>query len=96
MKEGGREGGREGTSRTSAKKFCLTVPYKFVEDPFCVRQTFWYRKKVAIRKGRVSRFSVKLFCLTVPNHFAEEFFCVSESFGYRKTLALTGEYHDYV
>ena len=77
-----KEGGREGTSRTSVKNFCLTVPYNFLEDPSCFRQTFWYRKKGAIRKGRVSRFSVKLFCLTVPNHFAEESFCVSESFGF--------------
>ena len=96
-REGVSEGRREGGNVTNfCQKLCLTVPYNFLEDPSCVRQTFWYRKKVAIRNGRVSRLSVKLFCLTVPNRFAEESFCVLESFGYRKTLGLRGEYHDFL
>ena len=74
-----KEGAKEGTSPISVKKFCLTVPYNFLEDPFCVRQTFWYQKKVAIRVGRVSRFSVTLFCLTVPKVLVKKSFSVSLS-----------------
>ena len=49
--EGEREGGKEGLSRFSVRTFCLTVPEIFVEDPFCVRQKFWYRKMLGIRGG---------------------------------------------
>ena len=42
------------------KNFCLTVPKNFVEEPFCVSERFWYRKRLGIREGRVSRFSVKI------------------------------------
>ena len=33
------------------KKFCLTVPKKLVEEPFCVSENFWYRKIVGISEG---------------------------------------------
>ena len=32
----------------SLKKFCLTVPQNFVEEPFCVSENFWYRKMLRI------------------------------------------------
>ena len=33
------------------KNFCLTVPEKFVEEPFCVSEKFWFRKMLGIREG---------------------------------------------
>ena len=30
---------------------CLTVPKKFVGEPFCVSENFWYRKNLWIRRG---------------------------------------------
>ena len=64
------------------KKFCLTVPKNFVEEPFCVSKNFCYRKMLGIREGRVSRFSVKI----TLSHSTEKFrrgtllCCVSENF----------------
>ena len=40
------------------KKFCLTVPKNFVEEPFCVSQNFWYRKMLGIREGA----GITIFC----------------------------------
>ena len=33
------------------KNFCLTVPKKFVEEPFCVSENFCYQKILWIRRG---------------------------------------------
>ena len=30
------------------KNFCLAVPKKLVEEPFCVSENFWYRKTLGI------------------------------------------------
>ena len=59
--------------------FCLTVPKNFVQEPFCVSQNFWHRKKISIRgdwEGEYQDFPLKIFCLTVPRNFAGEPFCV--------------------
>ena len=43
---------------------CLTVPKNFVGEPFCVSQSFWYRKKLWIRvedRGSVTIFRQKFF-----------------------------------
>ena len=34
-----------------SKIFCLTVPKKFVEEPFCVSENLWFRKMLGIREG---------------------------------------------
>ena len=73
--------------------FCLTVPNPFLEETFCVSESFGFRKFLGIRDGAgMTIFRQNCFCLTVPNHFLEETFCVSESFGYRKCLCLRGDY----
>ena len=55
--------------------FCLTVPEKFVGDPFvlCFRKvpvakTFMDKKG----GGEASRFSVEFFCVKVPKNFVGE------------------------
>ena len=40
------------------KKFCLTVPKNFVEEPFCVLENFRYRKILGIREGA----GIAIFC----------------------------------
>ena len=71
--------------------FCLTVSNHFVEETFCVSESFGFRKLLGTRVGAgITIFRQNCFCLTVPNHFLEETFCVSESFGYRKGLCLRG------
>ena len=40
------------------KKFCLPVPKNFVEEPFCVSENFWYRKRLGIREGA----GITIFC----------------------------------
>ena len=52
-----------------SKLFCLTVPNHFVEEPFCVSESFGYRKMLGIREGRVSQFSVEI----VLSHSTESF-----------------------
>ena len=57
-------------SRFSVEFFCLTVAKRFVEEPFCVSENFWYRKMLGIREGGgYHDFSSKLFRLTVPKNF---------------------------
>ena len=87
------------------KNFCLTVPKSFVEEPFCVSESFWYRKKIMHKRGGGGReyhdFLWKIFCLTVPKNFLEEPFCVSQNFWYRKKIMHKRggggrEYHDFL
>ena len=33
------------------KNFCVIVPKNFVEEPFCVSESFWHRKILEIREG---------------------------------------------
>ena len=53
------------------KNFCLTVPKNFVEEPFCVSESFGYRKTLCLR-GFCHDFLSNFFCLTVPKNFVEE------------------------
>ena len=66
--EGGWEGGREGGI---IMFFCQNIlshsAQNFVEDSFCVRQKFWYRKLVAIRGGA----SITIFRQIVLSHSTE-------------------------
>ena len=43
------------------KNFCLTVPKKFVEEPFCVSENFWYQKILWIREGVGEGGSITIF-----------------------------------
>ena len=54
------KGGRE-YHNFPLKIFCLAVPKKFVEEPFCVSEKFWYRKILFIerRGGSITIFSRK-------------------------------------
>ena len=47
------------------KFFCLALPKKFVEEPFCVSQTFWYHFFSGINDNIITILS-KTFCLTLP------------------------------
>ena len=70
--------------------FCLTETKKFVEEPFCVAENFWYRKmsrRERERGGGHHDFPSKICCLTVPSDFVGET-CVSENFWYRKMLRI--------
>ena len=67
-----------------SKLFCLTVPKNFVGEPFCVSQSFLYRKKFMDKRGggggggggrEYHNILSKIFCLTVPKNFVEEPFC---------------------
>ena len=69
--------------------FCLTVPQDFVEQRFCVSETFWYRKTSELwGRGAYHNFPSKLLCLTEPKQFLKEFFCVSLFFCYRKKITI--------
>ena len=77
------------------KKFCLTVPKKFLVEPFSV-SLISGTQKVWISEGGVSRFSVENFL----SHSAENFrwailYCCIK-FGYRESLDKSGgEYQDF-
>ena len=65
----------------------VSAPNHFVEEPFCVSESFTYRKILCLR-GEYHDFLKKICCLTVPKNFVEEPFCFSEHFWYRKMLGL--------
>ena len=75
-------------SRFSAEFFCLKVSKKIVGEPFCVSETFRFRKYLWISEGEwnegLSAFFVKNCCLTLPKNSVEEPFCVSEDLWCRK------------
>ena len=56
------------------KKNCLIVPEKFVEEPFCVSESFGYRK-IFCPRGEYHDFLSKIFGLAVPKNFLGEPFC---------------------
>ena len=63
---------REGeVSRFPSKKFCLTLPRKFVREPFSVSLISGIGKILCFR-GLCHDFPSKIFRLTVPKHFVEE------------------------
>ena len=78
--------------------FCLTVPKKFVEEPFFALQNFWYRKSLWIRGGRkgVSRFFVGFFLSDSAEKFRMGTHQCVINFGYRKILGFRELCHDFV
>ena len=66
---------REGeVSRFSFEIFCLTVPKKFVGEPFSVSLLSGIEKYYA-SEGYIPIFRRKFLCPTVPKHFLEEPIC---------------------
>ena len=70
--------------------FFVTVPKNFVDEPFCVSESFWYRKKLWMRwRGvAVSRYSVEIYLSHSTEAFRREtLLCgVSENFLQTKSL----------
>ena len=58
---------------------CTSVPRKFVEEPFCVWQSFWYRKILRLRGGgRRKSFAIfcqKFSCQTVEKNLRGTLLC---------------------
>ena len=87
----------EGDHDFPLKNFCLAVPKHFVKEPFCVSESFGYRKILCLR-GLCHDFLSKIFCLKVPKNFVGEPFCavfqkISRS---EKVFGLEGgEYQDF-
>ena len=79
-----------------SKLFCFRVLKHFVEEPFCVSESFRYRKTLWIT-GEYHDFLSKICCFTVPRNFVGELVCVSETSCYRKSIPITGgrERHDF-
>ena len=70
-----REGGGVGREYHDfpLENFCLTVPQNFVEEPFCVSESLWYRKMLRMREGAgITFFRQSFFCLTVPKNSVGE------------------------
>ena len=60
-----------------SKLFCLTGLNHFVEELFCVSESFGYRKVLCLR-GEYHDFLWKICCLTVPKNFVGEPFCFTK------------------
>ena len=71
---------RRGYHETPLKNFCLTVPIKFVGEPFCVSKEFRYRKVSSKGGGSFTVLSKFFFISEDRKNFAREPFCVSENF----------------
>ena len=85
-----REGG--GHHDFPSKICCLSVPKKFVEEPFCVSENFWYRKILWIRGGGGEEYQ------DFPSHRAKKFCRATRqcftNLGYRK-ICIRGVCHDF-
>ena len=81
-----RAGGRE-YYNFPLKLFCLTV--HFVEEHFCVSESFRYRKILWIRVEYHDSLS-KICCFTVPKNFVGESFIFSEIWGAKKFMHKKG------
>ena len=74
---------RGGCITTFLPKSCLTVPKKFVDEPFCVSEKIRYRKILRIVMG-LHYYLLIFFCSRVPKLFVPKHFGVSENFWFRK------------
>ena len=80
-----------------SKLFCLTVPKKFVGEPFYAV----FQKISGIEKCCASECYITIFYQNFLSHSTETFrrgtllCCVSENFGYRKMLCFRGLYHNF-
>ena len=70
--------------------FFLPVPKKFENEPFCIPESFQYRKFLWIKGRYYQEYQCKSFCLTVPKNSVEETFCVSKTFRCQKIFSKKG------
>ena len=85
--------GEERLSRFQSDVFSLSLPKKFVEKPFCVLETFWYRKMLGIREGRVSRFSVQTVLSHSTKKLRRRTLLCFRKIEFRKLLRIRRRYH---
>ena len=57
---------RRGYHSAPLKNLCLTVPMKFVGEPFCVSEEFWYQKLSSKGEGKLHCFVESFFYLARP------------------------------
>ena len=80
-----------GISRFFVENFCLTVPKKFVRDPFCFKKILVWRIFMQ-RRGRGGIMVLpKHFCLTVPKNFVRCLFCFTKFLVSKKIMEKRGE-----
>ena len=75
------KGGGAPVSRIPVKLFCLTVPNHFVDEFFCVAESFGYRKNLLMRR-EYNDFLKKICCITVAKKFVGEPISVSLNSGF--------------
>ena len=63
------------------------MPKNFVEEPFCVSESFCYRKLLGIREGGIKIFRRKVF-VSQCRKFSRGTFQSFTDFGYRKILGI--------
>ena len=73
-----------------SKMFCLTVPNHFVEEPFCVSESFGNQKILSLR-GENHDFYRNFVVSQYQKNFVGEPFCVSKNFWYQKKLCIRGK-----
>ena len=76
-----------------SKSWCLTVSKNIVEKPFCVLETFWYRKMLGIREGRVSQFSVQTVLSNSTKKLRRRTLLCFRKIEFRKLLRIRRRYH---
>ena len=60
---------RGGVCHNFPSLFFVSVPNNFVERPFCVWESFGYRKSYAYKEGGITILRQKKICLTLPKIF---------------------------
>ena len=81
----GKRGGGVTVFRRKCKKFCLTKPKHFKDEPPYFSECWWYRKTLRL-KGNYLDFIWKNTCLTFPKKVLREAFCASKYFWHRESL----------
>ena len=87
---------KRGISRFSVEFFCLTVPIKFIGEPFCVSKKIWYPKFSCIGVGHHGFVEKYLSHRTDTKNFVRKPFYVSEIFWYGKNLWVRRGYCDFL
>ena len=86
---------RGGCITIFCQSLCLTVPKKFVWQPFSVSEKIGCRKNLRTLRG-FHYFLLAIFCLRTPKNFVGKHFGDSENFWFRKFSLIreVGVYHD--
>ena len=87
---------KKGISLNSVEKSCLTVPIKFVGEPFCVSKEFRYRKVSSKGGGSFTVLSKSFFYLTGPKKLRQGTILCFRKFLVGKNILWIrgGGYHD--